>query len=173
MKFLLILLLLPFCAMAEDLYHIQRLSEQEILKTYTQLLRDGCHHADRDWKSLSSNPAEGYWGDGVADGNGGTRTVVSMVLACGTLLKYDDGLSADERRDLLDKATAAIRYVTATHITGLQKCTDGKHWGATPQFDRGSWQSGMWTGTLATGAWLMWDKLDPRVAAGRAASRSL
>lgn len=161
MKFFLILLLLPFCAAAEDLYHIHRLSEREILDTYTQLLRDGCHHANRDWKSLSSSPAEGYWGDGVSAGNEGTRTVASMVLACATLLKYDRNLSPSERQDLLDKATAAIRYATATHITGTQKCADGKHWGATRKFGPESWQSGMWTGTLATGAWLMWDKLEP------------
>ena len=31
---------------------------------------------------------------------------------------------------------------------------------------RESWQSGMWTGTLAFGAWLMWDKLDPALQQG-------
>ena len=34
------------------------------------------------------------------------------------------------------KATAALRYVTATHVTGTQKCTDGKPWGATEEFAR-------------------------------------
>ena len=34
------------------------------------------------------------------------------------------------------------------------------------KFDRESWQSGMWTGTLAFGAWLIWDKLDPRCSNG-------
>ena len=46
-------------------------------------------------------------------------------------------------------------------VTGTQKCTDGKPWGATENFGPGSWQSGMWTGTLAFGTWLIWDKLDP------------
>ena len=160
MKIFLILLLLPFCASAEDLYQVHPLSEREILQTYTQLLRDACHHAAGDWKSSSFDSAAGYWGDGVSAGNQGTRTVASMVLACGTLLKYDDGLSESERREWLAKATAALRYVTATHITGTQKCMDGKPWGATDKFGPESWQSGMWTGTLAFGAWLMWDKLD-------------
>jgi hypothetical protein len=160
MKLILFFLLLPLCSHAEDLYHIHTLTEPEVLQTYTRLLVDACHHADQDWKTAPSNSSEGYWGDGISDGNGGTRTVVSMMLACSTLLKYADGLSDAERRDLLNKTTAAIRYVTATHITGPQKCSDGKHWGATPQFGRGSWQSGMWTGTLAWGAWLIWDKLD-------------
>jgi hypothetical protein len=83
-----------------------------------------------------------------------------MVLACGALLKYDEGLSNAERRDFLDKATAGLRYATITHRTGTEKCADGKQWGATDKFGPESWQSGMWTGTLAFGAWLIWDSLD-------------
>ncbi len=130
MKLFLILLMLPFCAPAEDLYQIHRLSEQDVLQTYARLLEDACQHAGREWRASSFDPAAGYWGDGVSGGNEGIRTVASMVLACATLLKYDNGLSAVERRDLLDKATAAIRFATATHLTGAQKCSDGKHWGA-------------------------------------------
>jgi hypothetical protein len=159
-KFLLLFLFLPYCARAEDIYKIRQLTEAQILQTYTSLLVDACHHADQDWKSAPSNSSEGYWGNGVSEGNGGIRTIVSMVLACGTLLKYDDGLGEGDRRDLLNKAAAAIRYATATHVTGAQKCSNGKQWGATPKFGPESWQSGMWTGTLAWGAWLIWDKLD-------------
>lgn len=148
-------------ASAKEVYQIRELSEQEVLNTYTQILRDACRHANREWKTSSFDPAAGYWGDGLSDGNGGIRTVAGMVLACGTLLKYDDGLSEDDGRDLLAKATAALRYATATHLTGTQKCTNGKRWGATENFGPGSWQSGMWTGPLAFGAWLIWDKLDP------------
>ena len=166
MKFLLVVLLLPIYAPAEGLYQIRQLSEQEVLRTYTGLLRDACHYADREWKSSSFDPAAGYWGDGISDGNQGIRTVASMVLACGTLLKYDDGLNDSDRRDLLVKATAALRYATVTHVTGTQKCADGKPWGATDKFGPGSWQSGMWTGTLAFGAWLIWDKLDPGLQQG-------
>jgi hypothetical protein len=161
MKYLLILLLLPLSALGKDIYDIHSLSEQEVLQTYTSVLLDACHHADRDWKISSFDPTAGYWGDGVSDGNAGTRTIASMVLACSALIKYDSGLSDSDRRNLLDKATAAIRYATSTHLTGTQKCSDRKRWGATEKFERGSWQSGMWTGTLATGAWLIWDKLDP------------
>jgi len=167
MKFILsLLLLLPACAPAKDVYQIHHLSERDILQTYISVLRDACHHAERDWKGPAFDAAAGYWGDGVSGGNEGIRTIASMVLACGTLLKYDDGLNADDRKDLLDKATAAIRYATATHVTGTQKCTDGKHWGATAKFGPESWQSGMWTGTLAFGAWLMWDKLGPDLQQG-------
>lgn len=161
MRCLLLLLLLPFSGLASDPYQIHRLSEKELQQTYTRLLRDACHYADRDWQIASNVPSAGYWGDGVSSGNEGIRTVVSMVLACATELKYDAGLSPDERRDFLAKATAALRYVVATHVTGTQKCPDGKQWGATEKFGPESWQSGMWTGTLAFGAWLIWDQLDP------------
>jgi hypothetical protein len=166
MKYILLFLLLPFCVLGKDVYQIHDLSEREVLKTYTQVLRDACRHADGDWKASSFDPAAGYWGDGVSSGNQGIRTIGCMVLTCGTLLKYDDGLSQAERKELLAKATAAIRYATATHVTGTQKCTNGKHWGATEKFGGESWQSGMWTGTLVFGSWLIWDKLDADLKQG-------
>lgn len=160
---ILILLLLASCVLAQGPYRIERLSEPQVLQTYREVLIDAFHQADGEWKTSRFDSDAGYWGDGVSGGNEGIRTIGGMVLACGTLLKYDDSLSPDVRRQLLTKAVASLRYVTATHITGPQKCTDGKHWGATEPFGPGSWQSGMWTGTLAFGAWLIWDKLDPEL----------
>lgn len=142
-------------------YRIRALSEQAIHEAYVQVLKESWRFASGDWKNSSLDPALGFWGDGVSSGNGGIRTIASMLLACAALLKYDAGLGAVERRDLVNKCTAALHYATATHITGTQKCTDGKPWGATDKFGPESWQSGMWTGTLACGAWLTWDKLDP------------
>jgi hypothetical protein len=156
-----VLLLLGSRTLQAQPYQIHILSEPEILQTYTRLLNDACRYADRDWQRSAFDLKAGYWGDGVSRGNKGIRTVASMVLACGTLLKYDDGLNAGERQDFLGKATAALRYAAATHVTGTQQCPDGKPWGATDQFGAESWQSGMWTGTLAMGAWLIWGKLDP------------
>jgi hypothetical protein len=146
---------------ANGLYQIRYLSEREILQTYTGLLRDGCHYADRDWKRPSFDPTAGYWGNGVSGGNEGIRAIGGMVLACAALLKYDAGLTDAEREDFWTKATAGLRYAAVTHLTGTQKCVDGKQWGATEKFGSESWQSGMWTGTLAFGAWLIWDRLDP------------
>jgi hypothetical protein len=148
-------------ALHGNLYRIRELSEPELLQTYTVLLKDACVYADGDWKVSAFDSQVGYWGDGVGEGNGGIRTIGSMLLACAALIKYDAGLGAAERRGFLDKSIAALRYATATHRTGTQKCTDGKPWGATENFGPGSWQSGMWTGTLAWGAWLIWDQLEP------------
>jgi hypothetical protein len=73
---------IPAVEPGRDLYRIHRLSESGMLEMYTRLLEDACRYAARDWKTSSFDPAAGYWGDGVADGNGGTRTVASMLLVC-------------------------------------------------------------------------------------------
>lgn len=157
----LVLIWAPVFAHAQGVYHIHPLSEQDVVQSYCAMLRDACHQAAPEWRTPAFDPAAGYWGDGVSAGNQGIRTIAGMVLASGALLKYDDSLDDAQRRQLLAKATAALRYITETHVTGTQKCADGKPWGATAKFGPESWQSGMWTGTFACGAWLMWDKLDP------------
>jgi hypothetical protein len=167
MKLCLIVLFIPLCAPAKDLYQIHSLSEKQVQRSYLRLLEDACFFADRDWTNSSFDPAAGYWGGGLSGENNGIRPIGSMVLACGTLLKYDNGLTANERRDLQAKAIAALRYTTATHFTGPQKCTDGKKWGGLDRpgvhTGRVQWESSYWTSSLALGAWLIWDKLDPQL----------
>lgn len=154
-----LLLQLPFSSEARELYEVRHLSERQLVQLYTDLMIDACHHADQFWKVSSFDSAAGHWGTGVSDGNEGIRAIGEMVFTCGTLLKCSDRFSASERQEYLRKATAAIRYAAATHISGTQKCPDGKSWG-------NSWQSAMWTGTLAFGAWLLWDDLDPDLRKG-------
>jgi hypothetical protein len=149
----LLLLVLPICAPARELYDIRALSEQDIMQTYIRLLVDACHHSDKFWKTAPFDASAGYWGNGVSDGNEGIRAIGEMIFTCGTLLKFSDASNASRRQEYLRKATAAIRYATSTHVTGTQKCVDGKRWG-------NSWQSAMWAGTLGFGAWLLWDDLD-------------
>ena len=149
-----LLILLPVCARADDVYRIRTLSEGELMKTYTSIMLDACRHSEREWHDSSFDPRAGHWGTGISDGNEGIRAISEMVLTCAALLKYSGALRDTERRDYMSKARAAIRYAVATHVTGTQKCPDGRQWG-------GSWQSAMWTGTLAFGAWLMWSDLDP------------
>jgi hypothetical protein len=154
------LLVLPVYAQPQEIYPIRRLSEPELTRTYTGLLLDACRHADKVWQDSSADPRAGYWGTGRSDQmNEGIRAISGMVLTCGALLKYSDALNDSERRHYLNQATQAIRYAVASHLTGTQKCTDGKPWG-------GSWQSAMWTGTLAFGAWLIWDDLESELRQG-------
>src|SRR6185295_14690764 len=104
------LLFLSVGTQARDLYEPRQLSERELLQTYTALMVDGCHHADKFWKTSSFDPAAGYWGNGISDGNEGIRAISEMVFTCGTLLKFSETFSATERQEYLRKATAAMRY---------------------------------------------------------------
>ena len=153
-------LLLPLCAQADDLYHIRRLSERELTRTYMSVLLDAYRHADQSWQDSPTDPRAGWWGSGRTDrGDEGIRAISGMVLATGTLLKYAEALPAAERQARLRQVTRALRYVTSTHRTGTQMCPNGKQWG-------GVWQSAMWTGTLSFGAWLVWNDLDPELRQG-------
>ncbi|HZV36912.1 MAG TPA: hypothetical protein VFB72_20215 [Verrucomicrobiae bacterium] len=144
--------LLPCTLFAEDNYHIRHLSERELVQTYDSLLLDAWHHADKFWHDWPVEPGAGYWGPGRVEGDG-VRNIAAMVLTSASLLKYSEALDQNDRNEIRRKAVAAIRYCVATHTTGSQTCVGGKKWG-------NSWQSAMWTGDLAFGAWLMWDDLD-------------
>ena len=141
------------------LYSIRHLSEKELGQTYELLLKEACSKEASAWKTADFDTSAGFWGDGVSDGNGGIRTIASMMLACAALIRYAQ-LDDRMRDDLIAQCRAAIRFTTATHRTGPAHCPDGKQWGATTGFGPGSWQSGMWTGTLAWASWLIWDRLD-------------
>jgi hypothetical protein len=150
-----IFLCVALSAGAKAPYRIHRLSEPELLQTYTNLLWDAVHHADQFWHDWPEHPGGGLWGSGRSDQmNEGIRAISEMVFTSGVLAKYSAKAGSMERKDLVRKASAAIRYVVSSHRSGPEKCTDGKPWG-------GSWQSAMWTGTMAFGAWLMWEDLDP------------
>lgn len=153
------LFLLPVCAYAGDVYHIRPLSESELMTTYKSILLDSCRYANGEWHEWAADSRGGYWGNGISDGNEGIRGVAGMVLTCGALLKYSDTLKGAERQEYFKKATSAIHYVVSTHVTGTQKCVDGKQWGL-------NWQSAMWTGTFGFGTWLIWNDLDPELRKG-------
>ncbi len=156
---LILLLLLPISARANDVYDIRPMSERELMATYQNVMLDACRHAEVQWHEWSADPEGGYWGNAISDGNEGIRAISQMVLTCGALLKYSNALKGDERRKYMRKTTAAIYYCISTHVTGTQMCADGKRWG-------GSWQSAMWAGTLGFGAWLIWDDLSPDLRQG-------
>jgi hypothetical protein len=53
-------------------------------------------------------------------------------------------------------ALAALRYLTASHVTGPSTCLNGKKWG-------NAWQSAMWTRAAGVGAWALWNELDRKL----------
>jgi hypothetical protein len=155
MKLAFLLLLLPLAGFAKELYSTRDLSEREILQMYQLVLLEGCQHGDPVWHEWPKAPDAGYWGGGRS-GEDGTRVNSGMVLASAALLKYSGSLTVAQRRELLRKALASLRYAIATHVTSTDKCVDGKQWG-------NSWQSAMWTANFAFGAWLIWDDMDARL----------
>lgn len=147
-------LLTGFAALASEPYHIRTLSEKELLQTYTSIMHDACRYDDQFWHDWSVDPRAGYWGSGRSDNmNEGIRSISDMTLTRAALLRYSNVLSDSERSEYRRKLIAGLRYAVATHVSGSQKCTDGKPWG-------NSWQSAMWTGNLGFSAWLIWDDLD-------------
>jgi hypothetical protein len=152
-------LMMPVVAQAGEVYNIRQLSEREMQQMYTSMLRDACRHSAGFWHQSESDPKAGYWGSGVSGEHEGIRTTGNEILACGVVLKYCPDLKADERRELRERAAAALRWVVETHLTGTQKCTDGKQWG-------NNWQSAMWTANIAFGAWPIWDKIDEDLRKG-------
>lgn len=109
------------------------------------------------------------WGDVLAEriepvprrtgeafyGRGGNREddirpIGYAVLVNGLLSR----MNASSRADRIRKdAIAALRYLTASHVTGPSTCVNGKKWGD-------MWQSAMWARAAGAGAWAMWDDLD-------------
>lgn len=155
MKFVTICLLLSLtvCASA-DVYSIRpSISNDGLVGLYTTMLVDYCRYAEQNRHTAPSDANAGYWGNGVSDSNEGVRAVANTALAYAVLVKKTDALDAETRAKYRDHAIAGIRYVISTHLTGTQKCVNGKQWG-------NSWQSTLWAGTAGFAAWILWDDLD-------------
>lgn len=148
-------ILISVCAEAKDLYSIHPMSEQELLQTYTTMLRDGYRYGNGFFTNVATNPRVGRYYTGAST-EPGIRPMCGMVLANAALLKYSDILTPAEREECKSKTLATLRYLTSTHVTGTQKCFDGKPWG-------NHWQSAFWDSTATFGAWLIWDELDPQL----------
>jgi len=156
-----VLLLVVFSCQvqASDLYTIRPyIAEKELRGIYVDVLAKFARHAEGLWHQSPSDPKAGYWGNGLSGGNEGIRAVGNTALVYATLAKETDALDAETRRAYIERAVAGIRYVAESHVTGSQKCVDGKQWGK-------SWQSAMWTGNMGFAAWILWDELDPGLRA--------
>ena len=134
------------------------------IAVYTPFFVHYAPHAESIWHAAGSG---GYWGDGLATGNGGIRGTSNLTLAMAWLvLAYDRGwLSEKEQSSLtaagLDRDTclrrvqASWKYLADCHHTGGgTSAADGKRWGR-------SWQSSLWVGASGLAALLIREHLDP------------
>lgn len=129
------------------------ITNDELMGLYKTMLSQYCLFAESKFKVAPFDASAGYWGNGVSGSNEGIRAVANTALVYAVSAK-EIGLPSARLRSLyIRRATAGIRYVTSTHLTDRQVCTDGKNWG-------NSWQSAMWTGTVCMAAWIVWDELD-------------
>jgi hypothetical protein len=96
---------------------------------------DGFSHA----AAYSNAPVDaGYFGDG-SSGEGGIRTSCGVALAYAVLAEaFPD---ATNRAARLDKVRMALNYAANTHLSGPNRCADGKQWGH-------GWQSAYWGGHM-------------------------
>src|SRR6476659_4740389 len=98
----LVFLCVALSAEAKDPYRIHRLSEPEILQTYTNLLWDAVHHADQFWHDWPGHPDAGLWGSGRSDQmNEGIRAISEMVFTSGVLARYSAQPGSGERKELV------------------------------------------------------------------------
>jgi hypothetical protein len=123
-------------------------------------------YAESLWHDLGDR---GYWGDGLAGGNGGIRGSSNLTLVMAWLVyAYDHNwLSAEQQTELaragLSRGTCLRRihqswkYLADCHITGGgSSAADNKQWGR-------SWQSPLWVGASGLAALLVWEQLDGEV----------
>lgn len=96
---------------------------------------------------------EGYFGDGVSDGNAGIRGTCGVALVCAVLAR--EFPESPERARRVARTIAALRFAASTHRAIDQaKCTDGKTWGY-------GWQTSLWSGSLGFACALLGDQAPP------------
>jgi len=112
---------------------------------------------ERGWRgNYLGDPELGFFGD-PEHAEMGLRAMGNVVFTLSLLAsdpQYDPKVSGISQAQVLARAKSVLAYMTRSHVTGDIPCGDGKPWG-------NHWQSAWWTGKMALGAQLIWDKLSP------------
>ena len=115
-------------------------------------------YAERVWHgSYRGDERLGYFGQGVHDHNQ-VRVLSNCIFVYALLATddaYDETISGVSRETLIAHALAALRYFTATHVTGGLTCVDGRKWGGQP----GAWAASWDISKCVAGVQLIWDEL--------------
>lgn len=132
-----------------------------ILGTYRRAVGRWGHVLAQRITPVPGRPGEAYYGRG-GHREDDIRPIGYAVMVNGVLWRMDGCNSAKSTSVVpgigrasryRDDAVAALRYLTAGHVTGPSSCLDGKRWG-------NEWQSAMWTRAAGFGAWALWGELD-------------
>jgi len=124
---------------------------------YMTVLSRWVAHAERGFVSgYSGLSGAGFFGDGRS-GENGMRSLGNFIFTYALLAtdsRYDPALGGVNAAHLAERARAALRYMTRTHVTGDLVAADGERWGH-------HWQSSWWASKMAAGAALLWSHLAP------------
>lgn len=135
-----------FCAIFICLLMFPRLANTQLtpppegnfpdLSDYIAFLSHFPKYAERVWHdSYRGDEQLGYFGLSMHDHNQ-VRVLSNCIFVYSLLATddaYDETISGVSREKLIEHALAALRYFTATHITGWLTCTDGRKWGKHPE----------------------------------------
>ena len=125
---------------------------------YMLFLQKFPRYAERQWHSnYKGNPQVGYFGSGRHDQNE-MRSLSNFIFVYALLAVdegYDESFSGIGQDTLLERAKAALRYFTRTHVTGDMLCVDMHAWGQQPA----EWLSPWVISKAVAGARLIWDEL--------------
>jgi hypothetical protein len=133
--------------------------------TYLQCLTNFETYAESIWHTASYTGASadaGYWGDGGSSGNGGIRGNSGVAVAYATLVLAQPASARNATR--LNHLRQALNYDTATHVTGTNKCVDGRNWGWSSASST-DWQTSLWAGSMGLACLLMQTNLPAAVVA--------
>jgi len=126
-------------------------------------LMTGYYDSIRAWGEVAAQrflpapdrPGQGYYGGGGHEEDD-IRPIGYAVLVNAFLSEADPpggGVETALRTRCREHAVAALRYLTAAHLTGGGRCVNGKAWGD-------QWQSAMWARSAGLGGWMLWNHLD-------------
>ncbi|MBM3242402.1 T9SS type A sorting domain-containing protein [Candidatus Poribacteria bacterium] len=128
------------------------------LSDYIAFLSHFPKYAEQVWHgSYQGDEQLGYFGQGVHDHNQ-VRVLSNCIFMYALLATddaYDEAISGVSREELLAHALSALRYFTATHVTGWLNCVDGRKWGKQP----GEWVTSWNISKGVAGARLIWNEL--------------
>ena len=103
---------------------------------YISFLQKFPLYAEQQWHSgYKGNPQLGYFGTGAYDHNQ-MRSLSNFIFIYALLATekdYDPAVSGIQQDTLLNSTRAALRYFTATHVTGNMECVYGSKWGKPPE----------------------------------------
>jgi len=125
---------------------------------YVSFLQRFPKYAKTLWHdTYRGDPQMGYFGTGHHDHNQ-MRALSNFIFTYALLSSeelYSKAFSGVDQATLLNNARMALRYMTATHVTGDLLCVDNEKWGKQPE----QWLSPWVISKMVAGAHLIWDKL--------------